>query len=105
MKKYLMLILFIAIISFCYLVRLAKYYDFHKAEIHGRIDTVYRYKDYVMIYVDNNEYRIIPVSLNPKYPFDEMAKVGDTLDKPANRDTFTLIHEGDEAITYSVKKF
>ena len=105
MKKLFILIPIIAFALFLFLARIGKYNDFRKAEINGKIDTIYRYRDYVMIYVNKVEYRIIPVSLNNAPQLDNIAKIGDEMHKRAGRDSFTLIHEEDEAFEYTVKKF
>ena len=85
--------------------RLSKYYEFRSAKIDGTIGTIYRYRDYVMIYVNGIEYRIIPVSLNNAPRLDAIARVGDSLYKQAGSDSLRLIHESDEAFEYTVKKW
>ena len=106
MKKFLILIPLIAFALLLFLARIGKYNDFRKAEINGKIDTIYQYRDYVMIYVNKIEYRIIPVPLNNYAPqLDKLGKIGDEIHKRADSDTFTLIRDGDEAFTYTVKKF
>ena len=105
MKKLLILIPIIVFFLFLFLARIGKYNDFHKAEINGKIDTIYRYRDYVMMYVNQTEYRIIPISLISAPQLDIIAKKGDEIHKKADADSFTLIHDGDEAFEYTVRKF
>jgi len=45
MKKLLILIPLIAFALLLFLARIGKYNDFRKAEINGKIDTIYRYRD------------------------------------------------------------
>lgn len=105
MKKTLIVIPIIAFGLFLFMARISKYHDFHDAKIEGKINTFYRYRDYVMVHVKGVEFRIIPVSLNGIGRFDNTAKVGDSIFKPAGRDTFTLIHHGGETVYYTVKMF
>ena len=105
MKKLLILGGLIAFALFLFWSRLSAYYSFRDAKIEGKIDTFYRYRDYVMIYVKGVEFRIIPVSLNGSGRFDDAAKIGDSIFKPTGKDTFTLVHHGDETVYYTVKKF
>jgi ACT domain-containing protein len=105
MKKFWVLIPIVLFGLFLILARIGKYNEFHKAEISGKIDTIYRYRDYVMFYVNKVEYRIIPVSLNNSPQLDNLAKIGDEIHKRADSDKFTLIHEEDEAFEYTIKKF
>jgi len=105
MKRILYLIFIVVIGLFLFLARIGKYNEFHKANIEGSIDTIYRYRDYVMIYVNKVEYRIIPVSLRNSPPFFDVAKSGDKLFKSANNDTLQLIHAGDKLYYYTVKKY
>ncbi|MDB5133739.1 MAG: hypothetical protein JWP37_342 [Mucilaginibacter sp.] len=105
MKKLLILIPIILFGLFLFLARIGKYNDFHQAKISGKIDTIYRCRDYVMIYVNKVEYRIIPIPLNNLPPLDAVAKSGDKLFKSANNDTLRLVHAGDELYYYTVKKY
>ncbi len=57
------------------------------------------------MYVDQTEYRIIPISLISAPQLDIIAKKGDEIHKKADVDSFTLIHDGDEAFEYTVRKF
>lgn len=105
MKKVLIFIPVLAFALFLFLARYGKYNEFHKAAISGNIDTIYRYRDYVMIHVNKIEYRIIPISLSISQSLDGVAKIGDRLSKSANNDTLELIHEGDEIYYFTVKKY
>ncbi len=99
-------LLFIAIFGlFLFLARQIKYNSFHKANIEGPINRIYRNKDYVMIYINKVEYRIIPVSLYSAPRLDIIAKKGDSVFKRPNSDTLMLKHESDEAFHYIVKKW
>lgn len=105
MKRIWIIIPIILFGLFLFLARYSKYKDFHNANIDGRIDTIYRYRDYVMIDIDKVEFRIIPVPLYNEEQLDMIAKIGDTVKKAANSDNFILLHEGDEAFEYTVKKW
>ncbi len=89
---------------FLFFARRAKYQDFRKNAINGTIDTIYRYRDYVMFYVNKNEYRIIPQSVNLVRRFDDIAKRGDTIYKAPGQDTIKLTHHGSRYL-YTVQKW
>lgn len=105
MKRFIYLLFIIALTAFLFWSRISKYNEFHDSKIDGKIDTIYRYRDYVMIYVNNVEYRIIPVCLNGDYPLNRIARKGDYAFKNKGSDTLNLLHEGDEGFQYTVKKF
>lgn len=105
MKKLFLLCCIAAVIIVCVIARITKYKQFHDAEIQGKLESVYRYRDYVMISVNNEEFRIIPISLSTPANFDEVAKIGDTISKRAGSDRFDLIHEEDEVFLYTVRKY
>ena len=105
MKKILVLIPIVLFGLFLFWARLSKYNEFHTAQIDGPIDTIYRYRDYVMIFVNKTEYRIIPVSLNNAPQLDVVARKGDSLYKRSGSDSLRLMHESDEAFYYTVKKW
>ncbi|NVM63164.1 hypothetical protein FHW88_001440 [Mucilaginibacter sp. SG538B] len=105
MKKLFLLCCITAVIIVCVVARVTKYNQFHDAEINGKLESVYRNRDYVMISVNGEEFRIIPVSLSTTANFDEVAKVGDTISKMAGSDKFNLIHEEDEVFLYTVRKY
>jgi hypothetical protein len=101
MNKLLILIPIALFALFIFSARRGKYNEYHKAKISGKIDTVYRYREYFMVTVNGVEYRIIPYSSH--YPF--VARKGDVIYKEANKDTLSLLHEEDELFYYTVKKY
>lgn len=103
-RFYLIIIGLVLFVSFLFSARKGKYDEFHKAKINGKIDTLYRYREYVMLFVGSEEYRIIPVSLSTNTPLDKLAAKGDYVNKNANSDTLSLTHEGDEVFYFTVKK-
>lgn len=105
MNRILYIIFIVVLGLFLFLARIGKYNEYHKANIKGSIDTIYRYRDYVMIFVNKVEYRIIPVSLCNSPPFFDVAKSGDNLFKSANNDTLRLSRAGEELYYYTVKKY
>ncbi|MBS1530430.1 MAG: hypothetical protein JSU01_08995 [Bacteroidetes bacterium] len=105
-KGWFSLVFILLFAAFLFFARKAKYDEFHKAEIKGKIDTIYRYRDYVMIYVNNIEYRIIPVPLDHNgVSIYDVGSKGDSLIKSAGRDTFIVKHQGGLPSTslYTVK--
>ncbi|OCX54588.1 hypothetical protein BEL04_10175 [Mucilaginibacter sp. PPCGB 2223] len=90
--------------GFLILSRRGKYSEFHHDKIDGAIDTIYRYRDYIMLTVNKKEYRIIPQSINSTEWFDHVAHPGDTVHKAADRDTLTLSHLGAQ-YRYTVQKW
>ncbi|WP_448702940.1 hypothetical protein ACFGVR_11345 [Mucilaginibacter sp. AW1-3] len=105
MKRGIGFIIFIVLFGgFLILARRGKYSEFHSDKIDGTIDTIYRYRDYVMFTVNKKEYRIIPQSINSTVWFDHRAYRGDTLRKAADHDTLTLLHSGEQYL-YTVQKW
>lgn len=103
-KQFLYIVFIIAFASFLFLARGAKYKEFHETNINGQIDTVYRYRDYVMLFVNKEEFRIIPISISRYDRFDDIAKIGDSVFKKANNDTLSLIHKNNRYL-YTVQKW
>lgn len=104
MKRYALIILLIFFLLFLLFARIAKYKEFHKATISGKIDTVYRYKEYVMLYVNNVEYRIIPQPLRGSPALEIVAEKGDEIYKRPNSDLFTLTGKNG-VLLYTVRKY
>ena len=104
MKRILYLIFIIALALFLIIARRVKYKDFYHTNFNGTVDTIYRYRLYVMFYVDKEEFKIIPIALKSEPELDEVAKVGDSLFKKANSDTLNLIHAGNKYL-YTVQKW
>lgn len=104
MKKLFILIPIILFGLFLLLARRAKYKEFHNANFNGTIDTIYRYRSYVMFYIDKEEFRIIPIAIGNESQLDKVAKMGDSLFKKGNSDTLHLIHQGNKYL-YSVQKW
>ena len=104
MKKTLGLIFLAVFALFLVVARRGKYKEFYNASFNGTIDTIYRYRSYVMFYVDKEEFRIIPITLKAEPQLDDVAKIGDALFKKANNDTLNLIHQGNKYL-YSVQKW
>jgi hypothetical protein len=92
--------------AFLFFARKGRYDQFHNAAIKGKIDSIYRYRDYVMIFIDSVEYRIIPVAINGAgLRLEEAARKGDSIIKPANNDTL-IIKPADDVFArylYTVK--
>jgi hypothetical protein len=104
MKRILFLIFIIAFALFLIIARRGKYEDFYNTNFNGTIDTIYRYRSYVMFYVNKKEFRIIPIALKNEPELDEVAKIGDSLFKKSNSDTLNLIHQGSKYL-YTVQKW
>ena len=104
-KKTIFLLPLVAFIGFIVFSRLAKYTIFYKANIDGKIDTISRSRDYVMLRVNGVDYSIIPVPTNNKPHLDEIGTVGDMIFKRANSDTLFLTHTGTGVLRYTVKKY
>jgi len=87
-------------------VKTKKYQDFHAAQINGKLDTLYRYREFITIDVNKQAYTINTISgpLSNYNQFDAIAKPGDAVYKLANNDTLNLVHQG-KVYLYTVKKY
>jgi hypothetical protein len=104
MRKILFLVFLAMFAIFLIVARRNAYSHFREAEINGTIDTIYRYRDYVMININKDEFRIIPKPLNRVAQLDDIALDGDSLFKKSDNDTLNLIHKGDKYL-YTVQKY
>jgi len=105
MRKFLFLFALIGFAALLYSSKVVKYKSFHDARINGRIDSIYRNKDYVLMRVNKVEYKISPVPLYNSPEFVYAAKIGDRILKDDDNDGFMLLQDHDEAFEYTEKMF
>ena len=105
MRKPFYFIVTIALCMLLFSLRAVKYKEFHDAQIHGKIDSFYHYRDYLIVRVDNIDYKIMPTPLYNSPPFETVAKIGDLILKDDDTDGFMLLRNNNEAFQYTVKMF
>lgn len=101
LKPILLLIFFILFGIFLFFSRKAAHNDLNRVSLHGKLDTIYRYKDYVMLFVDSVEFRIIPTAIGSFEKLDDMAQKGDSIFKKQYSDTLILSHQGQKFLYFS----
>ena len=104
-KKTIFLLPLVAFIVFMVFSRLANYTIFYKASINGKIDTIYRNREDVMLRVNGVDFSIIPVPTDNEPWFDHIYNIGDTVFEQANSDTLFLRQIGTGGFRYTVKKY
>ncbi len=104
-KKTIFLLPLVAFIVLMVFSRLAKYTIFYKASINGKIDTIYRNRDDVMLRVNGVDFSIIPVPTDNEPWLDHIGKIGDSVFKRANSDSLFLTQIGTGVFRYTVKKY
>jgi hypothetical protein len=99
---FLIIIVLVALILFS---RRRNYNNSYTTSIKGPLNGMRYSRQYTSIFVNSQEYSLnLNVShlSNNKY-FSEVASFGDTVLKPANDDTLTLIHKGNKYLYTFVK--
>jgi len=104
MKQVLFIIFVLAFAAFLFFARRWKCNEYNQSAINGAIDNIHRYRDYVMITIDGQEFRVIPVPVDNRYRLDAIAQIGDSILKKANADTLLLKH-GTNKYLFTVQKW
>lgn len=106
MRKKILFRLLIAVVVVIYIIVAQKYSSqqkkrldeqFYSADIEGRLEKMDYYAHGVRIKVEGNEERVVfypNVSEESEITFENLAKPGDGIIKPAYSDTLQLIHGG-----------
>ncbi len=104
-KKTIFLLPLVAFIVFMVFSRIANDTIFYKASINGKIDTIYRNREDVMLRVNGVDFSIIPVPTDNEPWLEHIGKIGDSVFKRANSDSLFLTNTGAGVFRYTVKKY
>jgi len=81
-----------------------RFVKFNNSSINGRVGGMDIDKGFANIFVGNQSYKFVPVSINKSTDFLLFAEKGDSIFKPAKADTLKLIHHG-KTYLYKFERF